>query len=265
MTMEKSGLTGQLSKRLKQVMELVSPVDTVADVGCDHGYVAISLVQQQKAGRVIAMDINKGPLAGAAEHIRQYGADNLIELRLSDGVEALNPGEADAMILAGMGGKLVAGILERGYETVSQMKELILQPQSDLSYVRVWLREHGFAIDAEAMVFEDGKYYPMMRVIPVRNTQDGLCADAKKAAGEKIKERVEDRYGPKLLGQADPVLLQFLQKEKDTYEEILHTLSMSKERTQASLDREKQIAELLEDVRWAQAHYYSVRETSGRA
>ena len=283
--MKDNTLKNQLSTRLRTVMELLTPVGTVVDVGCDHGYVAISLIQEKKADKIIAMDVNRGPLARAVEHIRQYGMENCIETRLSNGLEAIMPKEADAAIIAGMGGKLVTGILERGMEQVKTMKELILQPQSDLEYVRRWLRNHEFVIDAESIVYEDGKYYPMMRVIPdgrkdcttklycalqadvERNENVAVQTDVDdnenivlQADGQRNREiakRVEDRYGPKLLGQADPVLLQFLHKEQKVYEEILHALQGKKEVADAGRRRMEEVSQLLNDIRWTVAYYFS--------
>ena len=87
-----------------------------------------------------------------------------IETRLSDGLAAVKPKEVEEMIVAGMGGGLVIHILEEGKQIVSTLKGCILQPQSEIQKVREYLVEHGFRFEAEDMVEEDGKYYPMMRV-----------------------------------------------------------------------------------------------------
>lgn len=258
----------QLSERLKNVMELVIPGGTVADVGCDHGYVAISLVQQGKASSVIAMDVGKGPLNRAKEHIIQYGMEERIETRLSDGVAALSEGEADCLICAGMGGKLITGILERGLSIVRQMQALVLQPQSDLSYVREWLRTHGFKIDAERMVCEDGKFYPMFRVVPTETQMQYLdteSSDEKEADLEKsqvgamVRQRIEDRYGPLLLAQADPVLYRYLEKEREIYTDILSGLEVVAEDAKNIKARKAQVQEYLEDIKTAKAYYDAER------
>ena len=119
----------QISRRLKAVAALVSPGLVLADVGCDHGYIPIYLIQKGQIPRAIAMDINQGPLLRDREHIREWGLDDYIETRLSDGVEALNPGEAQCLVIAGMGGPLMEKILTQGKHVVENMKELILQPQ----------------------------------------------------------------------------------------------------------------------------------------
>ena len=122
----------KLSERLATAASLVSEGNKLADVGTDHGYVPICLVLEKKIPGAVAMDINRGPLVRAREHIRQYGLETYIQTRLSDGVAALAPGEADSILAAGMGGGLVMHILSEGQEVCRKAKELILQPQSEL-------------------------------------------------------------------------------------------------------------------------------------
>ena len=110
------------------------------------------------------MDINRGPLDRARQNIADYDMQEYIETRLSDGVSALQEGEVEGIVCAGMGGRLVISILEQGKELV--MKQVILQPQSELAEVRRYLRKNGFLIDREECIYEDGKYYPMMRALP---------------------------------------------------------------------------------------------------
>lgn len=130
----------KISERLTMAASLVSDGGVLADVGTDHGYVPIYLLQQKRIPRAIAMDINRGPLERAKEHSRLYGLEEYIDLRLSDGVNALKLGEADSILIAGMGGGLVMHILEDGKEVCHRAKELILQPQSELERVREFLR-----------------------------------------------------------------------------------------------------------------------------
>ena len=273
-----------LSERMKHVLMLVSPHAAVADVGCDHGYMAIELIRSGKAKRVIAMDINKGPLARAKANLAAYGLCNVIETRRSDGMEALGIGEVQGVICAGMGGKTICGILERSRELVQKLEELVLQPQSELHIVRRYLRENGWMITAEDMVSEDGKFYPMMRVVPAR----GAGADAEKAGGTTVKkvcgakeqmlcgaadgafhrmeteaadksaadtqrQRVEDRYGPRLLAMAHPVLRQYLQKERAVSEEVLRNLSQTD--TERGISRREELLRQLSDLAYAEEFF----------
>lgn len=156
-----------LSKRLQALANMVTPGLSVCDVGCDHGFLSIYLVQKQIAPRVLAMDLRTGPLEGAKKHISAYGLEKQITTRLSDGLETMEIGEAQAMVCAGMGGALMASILQKESKKAHSLKELILQPQSEVPIFRTFLKDAGYEIVAEDMVEEEGKFYPMMKVIPV--------------------------------------------------------------------------------------------------
>ena len=204
----------ELSGRLQAVIGLLEPAVLVADVGCDHGYVSIALIRRGLAQGVVAMDVNPGPLARAKAHVEQAGLLTRIDLRRSDGLSALSVGEADAMILAGMGGRLMIRILEQGMEQVRAMKQCILAPQSDVSLLRCFLRGQGLRIGKEDMVKEDGKYYQMMRVVPGGGSSGSM---------EDVT-RMQDQYGPCLLTDRHPVLLDFLRKEQVQCQSLLEAL-----------------------------------------
>ena len=155
----------QLSERLSSVASMVTAGNCLADVGTDHGYVPIYLYERNIIPRAIAMDVNKGPLERARLHIAEFGFENAIETRLSDGMAALKLGEVDSVTIAGMGGPLIIRILSAYPEVTASLKELILQPQSEISEVRSWLYENGYEIIEEHMVYEDGKYYPMFKAV----------------------------------------------------------------------------------------------------
>ncbi len=203
-----------VSDRMRAVAALVQPCGCMADIGCDHGYVAIELIKSSTCERVIAMDINRGPLKRAMENIRACGLQSYIETRLSDGAAALVSGEADGIICAGMGGRLVISVLDRRKELIRGMKQLILQPQSELGEVRRYLRTNGYVTEKEDMILEDGKYYPMMRV---RYSESAAGCEAQNcgmkdfcAADAERLSRVQDTYGAFLLRTAHPVLREYL-------------------------------------------------------
>ena len=233
----------ELSDRLQAVAGLVTAGNVACDVGCDHGFVSIYLAERGISPRVIAMDVNRGPLQTARGHIGEYGLAELIETRLSDGVEALAAGEADTLICAGMGGRLMLRILEEGGEKVRLMKEMILQPQSELQEVRKYLRSKGHTVAEERMVLEAGKYYPVMRILPSGRTE-GQTGRADEEKNE-VRLRMEDKYGPVLLRKKDPVLQDFLQKEKRICRQILEGLQAGGSRQES---RRKEILERLEDI-----------------
>ena len=208
----------ELSKRLKSVADMVTKGSKVADIGCDHGYVSIYLVKEKLAMDVIAMDVNKGPLECARQNVEREGLAQYIELRLSDGLKALSAGEVNSIICAGMGGRLVVKILTEGKAVLSKVRELILQPQSEIQLVRKFLYENGFEIVQENMVLDDGKYYQMMRAVKGESQQGDLGEPSSEVIS--ITE-VEAKYGPCLLKNQHPVLKEFLLLEKHKYEGIL--------------------------------------------
>ena len=133
----------QLSKRLRAVADFVTPQGRLADVGTDHAYVPICLVEEKKISGAIAMDIVDGPLQRARENIAAHHLETQIETRKSDGLEALCPGEVDTIVIAGMGGLLICRILEQGREVAATVPEWVLEPQSDTDKVRAYLLEQG--------------------------------------------------------------------------------------------------------------------------
>ena len=224
----------ELSKRLKAVAELVTPGMRLADVGTDHGYIPIYLTEAGVIPSAIAMDINKGPLERAKEHIREHGLEGKIQTRLSDGLKNLQMNEADCMIAAGMGGGLVIRILSEERDTAGSLKELVLQPQSEIDSVRKYLTEEGYRIVAEDMVYEDGKYYPMMKAVP--------CMAG---AGEIPYSEEELEFGRVLLQQAHPVLGQFLEREMEIQNRILSALE-----SQESVRAKKRMEEISYRIEW---------------
>lgn len=237
-----------LSRRMQALAEMVTPGSLLADVGCDHGFVSIYLVQHGICPRVCAMDINPGPLQRAREHVAACGLERYIDIRLSDGVSALQPGEADCLLCAGMGGRLMQRILTQGREKVTAMRELILQPQSEIAEFRRFLREEGYVAQQERMVLEDGKYYPMMRVVfaPASGRQEQGVS--------RRQQRLADKFGGLLLKQGDPVLRLYLQERLIKYETILKKLSShtgAQENTEARAERKRIILEEMDDAQMA--------------
>lgn len=272
-----------LSDRMRAVVGLVQPCKSIADVGCDHGYISMEIVRSNICRHVIAMDINSGPLVRAKNNIADYDMQDYIETRLSDGVSALEAGEAEGVICAGMGGRLIISILEQGRELVGEMKQLVLQPQSEPEEVRGYLRENGFLIDKEDMIFEDGKYYPMMRALPGafgrlerqigRNLEEmsrrnnahmsGSQAhrqpfDISETSKEEVQRltRVQDTYGPCLLKMGHPVLRRYLLWEKENYSNIRKNLLSQRHITERQQRRIDELDEKLSDIVFCLYSYF---------
>ena len=238
----------ELSKRLKAVADMVGTGSVLADIGTDHAYIPIWLVSRGSVPRAVAMDVNEGPLKRAQENIRQNGLEEKIETRLSDGFKALGPGEADAAVIAGMGGGLTVRILKNGMEVVRSLKECILQPQSEIDKVRTFLLEEGFSFIREDMVEEDGKYYPMMCV---RSPESPECA----AESEKWSE-TELLYGRLLLKERHPVLRDYLEREIRIKSGIIRSLEEN-----GSGRAVRRISELKKEVKQAEKGlgYYALQ------
>ncbi len=211
----------------------------VADVGCDHGYVSIYLVQRGIAEGALAMDVRKGPLSMAESNIAEFGLSDKVQVRLSDGLEKLEPGEADALVIAGMGGKLMISILEKKDLRRLGIRVAVLQPQSDIPEFRQYLRDKGYVIADERVVFEDGKYYFPMRVIV--SDADDAAKGAENGAGdgvERVRElfsqagdgdvlRICNRYGEHNILRRDPLLKDFLIHGREVAQSILKSLDES--------------------------------------
>ena len=134
----------ELSTRLQAVADFVTAGYKLADIGTDHAYIPIALVEQNRIPGAIAMDINEGPLQRAGEHIAENKMEKKIEIRLSNGFSALKKGEAESAVIAGMGGGLMIRILTEGEQIAKSLKECILQPQSEIERVRRFLLEEGY-------------------------------------------------------------------------------------------------------------------------
>lgn len=209
----------QLPKRLETIIERMPTSGCLADVGCDHAYVAIEAVRRGRAARALACDVRKGPLQQAAEHILCAGLAGKIETRLSDGLEQVAPGEADTVVVAGMGGPLMERILQG---RLGDFAHFVLSPQSEIPHFRRFLLVEGMQIDEETMLIDEGKYYVILNV--------SQRADA--ASSDSMYVTEEDfLFGGRLLRRLDPVLKSFLEKEKTRYEGILRQTDSLEVRT----------------------------------
>lgn len=166
----------KLSKRLALCAGFVCPGDRVADIGCDHGYLSIYLIQKNIAASVIASDVVEGPLQSAVRNAAKYGVSNKVRFYLSDGVQSI-PRDFDTLICAGMGADTMVSILENGRWLRSREYRLILQCQSKTPMLRQYLTQTGWRITEESVV-RDGRFlYTVMEVIwePGHTLSPGEC------------------------------------------------------------------------------------------
>lgn len=234
---EKSTKMITLSARMQALANMVTEGNRICDLGCDHGWLSIYLVQHKISPCALAMDVRKGPLMQAAAHVREAGLDKYITLRLSDGLAGYSKGEADTLICAGMGGPLMRRILAADLAKADSFRELILQPQSEIASFRSFLRESGWRVLREDMILEEGKFYPMMKAVPaedasVRETEpeDGQEKPEEKEPvppgilqkpeREPIPPELSDRFGPILLLERHPVLWEYLKREWKKHGEL---------------------------------------------
>jgi tRNA (adenine22-N1)-methyltransferase len=217
----------KLSRRLETIASFVPEGSAVADIGTDHGYIPIHLVQEGKAKHAIAMDVRKGPLLRAQAHIHEAGLEAHVEVRLSDGLLNLEQNEADCVVIAGMGGELIIHILEEGRGLWEGIPHWVLSPHSELDKVRRFLEEQEFFIERETMIREEGKFYTVMGI------------NRTNKAGEKDEREISYRYGRSLLESKDPVLKEYLKKEEEQLEQIIRGLSESQ--TEAAVRRMEEL------------------------
>ena len=214
-----------LSNRMQALTDMVTPGTVITDVGCDHGFVSVYLVQKGISPRVIAMDVRSGPLERAREHIREYDLQDRIETRLSDGLQSLEQGEADGMICAGMGGPLMEKILTEGRSRAREFRELILQPQSEIPAFRFFLQNEGYLLLDENIVCEEGKYYFMMKVRWLGETSETAVCGKVRESWNGTSELAK-QYGPILLARRNPVLREYLERMLEDRRQIAEHMQM---------------------------------------
>ena len=210
------------------IADLVDRSRVLADVGCDHAYISINLLEKGKVERIIASDLREGPLNIARDNIRLYGFEDRIETRLCAGLCGYEAGEVDTILISGMGGMLVKEILSESIDVVKMADTLILEPQSDLRVVRAYLKDIGFEIIDEDMLNEGGKYYQIIKAVKSKERME-VCED--------IGAMAENEFGPILIKKKHPVLLEFLKKRKNHYERLLQNKSFLTSQSATNNDR----------------------------
>lgn len=223
----------KLSNRLEMVVSFVKDGESAADIGTDHGHVPVELVKRGIVKRALAMDVRKGPLSKAEENIAAAGMKEKVETRLSDGVRKLAAGEADSVIIAGMGGELVIHILEDGRHVWDSVEQWVLSPHSEIHKVREWLWNHGFPIVKEDMVYEDGKFYT---VLDVRKRQE----DSHTAGSEKMF-----RYSTYLRKTKNPVFIEYLKDEEAKLLSLKENLMKQAEHSERARESLREVEEKL--------------------
>lgn len=202
----------RLTPRLQAIADFVEPGARIADVGTDHAYIPIYLIRNKKIEYAMASDINEGPIKKAEKNLERYGIQNKVRLCTADGTKGIRPREVDTLIVAGMGGELIAQIL---LENIPQgIQRMILQPMANAHEVRSALCDVGYIISKEKLVREKNKIYQIICAIP--------------GTSEK-QEKEEYRFSTHLFD--DPLYSEFLRKEQEKVNRSIHQLSFSVDRS----------------------------------
>lgn len=160
-------MNNRLTDRLQLLADLVIPGKAAADIGTDHGYLGLYLLEKGICPKVILSDINEGPLAKARQNLKESGlAKDCCSLRLGGGLEPLKAGEAPSIVIAGMGGELIAEILSQAPEKARSAERLILQPRTRSGELRKWLWAHEYCIIKECLVKERGRICEVIAACP---------------------------------------------------------------------------------------------------
>ncbi|SCG83595.1 hypothetical protein DW1_2028 [Proteiniborus sp. DW1] len=200
----------KLSPRLQAIADYVPKEAVVADIGTDHGYIPVYLVSNKIASRIIATDINIGPLENAKSYIDKKNYGEFIETRLGNGLKCLLPNEVDTIIIAGMGGHLIAEILDNSKEITETAKRFILQPMVASAELRRYLYNNDYTIIDEKLAKEGSKLYEVMEVIHGK---------------EKIDKDIYYEIGIKLFENKDKHLREFIESKIKKIEKVLINLS----------------------------------------
>lgn len=198
--------------RLETIKSMVSKCQVVADIGTDHGYVAEMLLNENITDKVIATDINRGPLNRAIEHLTSIKLNDKCDFRLGSGLTVLKENEADSIVIAGMGGELIADIIYTSINVACKASELILQPMTTADRLRRFLNENNFKITDEKIVKELHHYYFIIKVV---------------WSDDKIEEMDDEIYyetGKILIKKKDPVMMEYIQRQININENIIQNL-----------------------------------------
>lgn len=217
--------TDKLSKRLETAVNFIIG-DSVADIGSDHAYLPCYCVKKGIVSRAIAGEVVEGPFQSAKRQVASEGLTEEIDVRKGSGLSVVNPGEVKSVTICGMGGALIADILEADKDIAQTMERLILQPNISAISIREWLVAHSWKLVDEAILEEDGKIYEVL-------------------VAEKTNEKVEYSdlemlVGPFLLKEKNAAFTKKWQGEVRNWKRILNHLENSQP-TEDNLNKKQQL------------------------
>jgi len=215
----------QLSLRLQTLADFVPDGSSIADVGTDHAYIPIFLVQTDRVKKAIATDVAEGPIRAAQVNVQANHLEDRISVRHADGLAKVTPGEVDTVIIAGMGGHTEAEILKAAPAVVNQVSRLILQPMNASYQVRNYLQKAGFHLSAERVIEEDGRIYEIVVADKPVQTGPDPAYDPYRKSDSLLEFACE--FGPTLLSEPTPVFCRLVEQTLNQWQGIIKQLSIS--------------------------------------
>ncbi|RDY20760.1 tRNA (adenine(22)-N(1))-methyltransferase [Criibacterium bergeronii] len=212
-----------ISSRLRFISSLISPVEVIADIGSDHGYIPADLLKNDIAKKIIATDISAPSVQKAIDLMEKLNLSEKSDFRVGNGLEVLNVDEADTVIIAGMGGKLICEILQNGYKNKFKEKipTLVLQPVQQVGDLRYFLIKNDFDILDEHIFVDQGKVYQVMisRKINSEKTHSLYKID--------LNNQVQIKYGTINIKKKSQVLISQLEREYDKLNALIEKLELN--------------------------------------
>ncbi|WP_309244877.1 tRNA (adenine(22)-N(1))-methyltransferase TrmK [Bacillus sp. WMMC1349] len=212
----------KLSKRLLTVVKYIPKEGVVADIGSDHAYLPCYCILNDIANGAIAGEITDGPFLSAKQQVEKLSLSSLISVRKGDGLEVIQKGEVDAITIAGMGGSLIAQILESGKTKLAGKERLILQPNIHAYHIREWLYKEGYTLINEEILEEDGKYYEVL--VAEKGDKDAAYREIPIATGLFV--------GPFLAKEKNAVFIKKWSRELEHMQHIYQQITAGASKTE---------------------------------
>ncbi|MGG1516770.1 class I SAM-dependent methyltransferase [Paenibacillus oryzisoli] len=240
----------KLSKRLGMIADRVPAGVKLADIGSDHALLPTYLAQNGIITYGVAGEVNPGPFEAAKRQVLECGLSRTIHVRSGDGLAVIASGEVDVITIAGMGGSLIASILEAGKAKLEGVSLLILQPNVGEELVRRWLLGNGWSLTSEAILEEDGKIYEILTAakVPVEEQAalETLYADRTLPEGVRVQKDRLLLMGPYLLEQAPDIW--FVKWESELQKLAMIEAQLQLSSAEASALKAEQVRQEIRDI-----------------
>lgn len=220
----------KLSNRLQRIHDQIPEGSRMADIGSDHALLPVAAIRSGKASAAVAGEVNPGPYDAACKQVSDAGLKEKITVRRGDGLDVISTGEVEVITIAGMGGALIASILERGLSKLEGVQLLILQPNVGEDILRRWLLEHHWVVVAEQLLEEDGKIYEIITAMPQASSpiaNEEVYRTRPLKDGVELTEDLLLRMGPYLTDRATEVFFAKWESEIGKLQGVLQSISKS--------------------------------------